>query len=541
MLVLAFAAVAASPAFAAQLPSAPRAEAYYLFLQARKLEGDGDVERAIAAYRRAAELAPDSAEIHAELSGLFARQNRIADAMTEGQAALAIDPANREAHRILGFVFGALIEPGQEQSALSLENARKAVAHFEAARGGRASDPGSELSLGRLYVLVGEYDRAAIVLRDFLLEQPGYMEAVLLLSEAQAGKGDTAAAIATLQQAIDAQPGNPRAAMQLADLYEQSGRWTEAAAVYERLAGASPGMAAALNPRRATALVNAGRFDEARAILDKLTAANPADAGLWFLASQTELRAGMLGDAEQAARRIIAIDQADPRGPAALSDVLVARREFPRALEVLQPWIDASAKGDAPIDADEMLLPRASRILGELDHPDRAVEVLERLAKRLPADIDVRFELAAAYERARRHADAERLFREVVLTNPAHALALNYLGYMLADRGERLEEAVSLITRALEIEPDNPSFHDSLGWAYFKLQRYDLAESHLAKAAAGSEDSSLVQDHYGDALFALKRVDGAIAAWQKALAGDRDDVDLTGIEKKIARARQSGR
>jgi tetratricopeptide (TPR) repeat protein len=221
--------------------------------------------------------------------------------------------------------------------------------------------------------------------------------------------------------------------------------------------------------------------------------------------------------------------------------VLVARREFPRALEVLQPWIDASAKGDAPIDADEMLLPRASRILGELDHPDRAVEVLERLAKRLPADIDVRFELAAAYERARRHADAERLFREVVLTNPAHALARNYLGYMLADRGDRLEEAVSLITRALEIEPDNPSFHDSLGWAYFKLQRYDLAESHLAKAAAGSEDSSLVQDHYGDALFALKRVDGAIAAWQKALAGDRDDVDLTGIEKKIARARQSGR
>jgi tetratricopeptide (TPR) repeat protein len=240
VMLLVSAVLAASPAPAA-LPaaqtSAPaRGEAYYLFLHARKLEGEGDIDGAIAAHRRALALVPDAAEVHAELAGLYARQNRVTEAVAEGQAALALDPANREANRILGFAFSSAIEG--DRGAISpdaLENARKAVSHFEKARDGRAADPGAELTLGRLYVLVGEFDRAVTVLGDFLLDQPGYVEAILLLSEAHAGKGDAAAAARTLQQAVGAEPGNARAAMQLAELYEGQGRWLEAARVYDTL------------------------------------------------------------------------------------------------------------------------------------------------------------------------------------------------------------------------------------------------------------------------------------------------------------------
>jgi tetratricopeptide (TPR) repeat protein len=540
MFLIAYAVAAASPAIL-QAPTPQRGEAYYLFLHARRLEGEGDIQGAIAALRRAAALAPDAADVRAELAGLLARQNRGAEAMVEAQAALALDPVNREAHRILGFVFAALVDPGAAPTAAALENARKAAAHFEKARGGQAADPATELTLGRLYVLIGESDRAIVILRNFLLEQPDYTDAILLLSEAYAAKGDTGGAIAALEHVLSADPGTARAALRLAELYEGSGRWQDSAALYRRLIAGNPRMAPVLRPRLATALVNAGRVDEARTILRELTAANARDAALWYLASQLELRAGMLGDAEQAARRILSLDPKDPRGGAALADVLVARREFPRALETLQPWIDRSAAGTLDLEADEMIAPRAAQVLGELGRHERAVEVLERLARRVPDDIDVKFELGAAFERARRHADAERLFREIVLANPRHALALNYLGYMLADRGERLEEAVSLISRALQIEPDNPSYHDSLGWAYFRQKRYDLAETHLAKAAAGATTSSVVQDHYGDALFALKRYADAIGAWQKALAGDRDDIDPLQIEKKIALAKQMAR
>lgn len=517
-----------------------RAEAYYQFLRARQLEGEGDVEGAMAAHRRALALAPGSAEVHAELAGLLARQNRGPEALAEGQAALAIDPANREAHRILGFVFTAMADgdPGGEASPQAIEHARKAAVHFEKARAGRPGDPASELTLGRLYVVTGEFDRALVILRDFLLDQPGYGEAILLLSDAYAGKGDIDEAIAALEQVMSAESGTPRAALRLAELYEQHGRWEQAAALYDSLARQSPRMAPMLRPRRATALVNAGRLDEARTILRELTAASPRDAGLWYLLSQAELRAGMLGDAERAARQVVAMDATDPRGAAALADVLIARREFPAALETLQPLLAQGEAGALSPEAEELIGPRAAHVLGELGRHDKAIDVLERVAKAVPGDVDITFELGAAYERARRHADAERVFREIVLAHPSHALALNYLGYMLADRGERLEEAVSLVSRALALEPDNPSFHDSLGWAYYRQRRYELAAQHLAKAAAGAATSSVVLDHYGDVLFALKRTAEAINAWQNALAGDRNDVDPAQIAKKIARAKE---
>jgi len=108
---------------------------------------------------------------------------------------------------------------------------------------------------------------------------------------------------------------------------------------------------------------------------------------------------------------------------------------------------------------------------------------------------------------------------------------------MLADRGERLDEAVALIERALAIDPGNGSYLDSLGWAYFKLRRYEDARTRLAEAASQLPTNSVVQDHLGDALAALGRHADAIGAWQRALAGDREAIDPDVIASKIARAK----
>lgn len=533
-------AVQASPAPQVAVPA--QAEAYYLFLEARRLEGEGEIAAAIAAHRRALELAPDAADIHAELAGLFARQNRVDEAVAAGEAALALDPANREANRILGFVRAARVEgrPGA-LAPDAAEIARRAIAHFETARGGRPGDPGSELTLGRLYVLVGDYDRGLVVLSDFLIDQPGYLEAIFLVADAHAGKGDLDAAAATLEPVIQAQPGNVRTAMRLADLYEQGGRWGAAADLYARLMTATPRMAPALAIRHATALINAERLDEARAVLSRMAVNAPADAGVWYLAAQAALRAGALDEAERAANEIAALDARDPRAAVTLADIWLARGKPARALDVLDGLLAESETGTLAAEVDELVLPRAAQVYAALERHDRAVAVLERLVRRTPDNDALKFELAAAYEQASRPADAERLFREIIGADPRHALALNYLGYMLADSGERLDEAVSLVSRALEIEPGNPSYEDSLGWAYFKQGRYELAATHLAKAAAAASTSSIIQDHYGDALFALKRYEDAIAAWRRALEGDRSDIVADAIERKIARARELDR
>ena len=128
--------------------------------------------------------------------------------------------------------------------------------------------------------------------------------------------------------------------------------------------------------------------------------------------------------------------------------------------------------------------------------------------------------------------------RRVLARDPQNAPALNYLGYMLAERGERLDESVIVVTQALQIEPENGSYLDSLGWAYFKAQKLDLAEEHLRRAAGQLQGNSVIQDHYGDVLFKLGRYDDAIGAWTRALAGDGDSIDRGDIDKKIKAAKQ---
>jgi Flp pilus assembly protein TadD len=132
---------------------------------------------------------------------------------------------------------------------------------------------------------------------------------------------------------------------------------------------------------------------------------------------------------------------------------------------------------------------------------------------------------------------AERTLRDIVARDPLDANALNSLGYMLADRRERLDEAVELLQRALKIEPSNPSYLDSLGWAYFQQGRLELADAPLTEAAAKLTDSSVVQEHLGDLRFKQQRYDDAASAWEKALAGDGRDIDRNKIQQKIRDAR----
>jgi Flp pilus assembly protein TadD len=153
--------------------------------------------------------------------------------------------------------------------------------------------------------------------------------------------------------------------------------------------------------------------------------------------------------------------------------------------------------------------------------------------QKFPDETSILYQLGAAYDRAGQAADAEKTFRELLQHDPLDANALNYLGYMFADRGRDLEEAVSLIQRALKIDPANPSYLDSLGWAYLHQGHFDLADAPLTKAADTLPKNSVVQDHLGDLRIKQHRPAEAIAAWQRALAGDGEEIDPEKIRKKI--------
>ena len=140
------------------------------------------------------------------------------------------------------------------------------------------------------------------------------------------------------------------------------------------------------------------------------------------------------------------------------------------------------------------------------------------------------FQLGAAHERIHGFKVAENYFRKAISLSPDFAEALNYLGYMWAERGENLSEARTLIEKAVKLEPKNGAFLDSLGWVYFKLDQPAEALKHILKAIEHTEEpDSTLYDHLGDIYAALKKPDKAREAWRKALKLDPSPV----IQKKL--------
>lgn len=209
---------------------------------------------------------------------------------------------------------------------------------------------------------------------------------------------------------------------------------------------------------------------------------------------------------------------------------LMSARQFADAVSAA-----AAAQTEHP---EDLRFPRLrARALKETGAPARAIEVLERSARANPADAATQFALADLYNGAGRQGDAERTLRQLITVAPMNADALNYLGYMLAERGQQLDEAVRLVRRALDIEPDNPSFLDSLGWAYFRQGNAEEAERYLAPAAEKLPKNSVIQDHMGDVLARRGKMQEAIAAWTRALDGDGGEIDRAVIQRKIEQAR----
>jgi tetratricopeptide (TPR) repeat protein len=533
--------LAAGLAFQGQAPAPPApadalGQAYYLFIQGRSLEDRGDVSGAITAYRKAIALQPKAAELHAELAAVYARQGQLSEATTEAQAALALDAHDPEANRIVGLIQADSADRATD-TATATKLATEAIGHLEYVLADGRRDPGVELTLGRLDVTAGRYAKAIATLRNFLLEQPGYADAETLLAQAYDANGQTAEAIGVLEDAVTAQPDQVQLRSWLAQLYEKAGRWKDAAASWGELAKRNP-RSTSYPLRQASALVNSGDLDAGRQQLDAITKASPSNIAAWYLLSQVERRAGDADAAEVAARHIATVDASDPRGPLALAEAQTARGDYAAAVATLEPHVKAPSDDDISSGVYARMAGDLAAALQQSGDPDRAVQVLEQARQKAPDDTDVQFSLAAAYDRDAHQDRAEQIFRDLIAQDPTNADALNYLGYMLADHNQKLPEALGFIKRALAVAPDNPSYLDSLGWAYVKLSQLDQAREPLERAAAALPKVSVIQDHLGELYFQLKRYKDAAEAWDHALAGDRQDIDVAAVTRKRDRARQ---
>ena len=168
------------------------------------------------------------------------------------------------------------------------------------------------------------------------------------------------------------------------------------------------------------------------------------------------------------------------------------------------------------------------------DEMGKTLDEAEKLAASDGDKILVYYSRGAMYDREKKYDASEAEFRKVLALNPDNANALNYLGYSLADRNVRLDEAYQMVKKALDLEPDQFAFMDSLGWVYYRQGKLNDAEELLVRALEGTKDPT-VHDHLGDVYFKEGKTREAVTQWQASLkeynGGNQDDVDPADMAK----------
>lgn len=173
-----------------------------------------------------------------------------------------------------------------------------------------------------------------------------------------------------------------------------------------------------------------------------------------------------------------------------------------------------------------------AQMLRDANRSLEAIKRLEAANVRLPDNIEIKYELGMLYERNQRLNDTERLLREVIALDPGHAHSYNALGYSFADRNQRLPEALKLITRALEISPNDPFIMDSMGWIKFRLGDYAAAVQYLEKAYRVRPEADIAA-HLGEVLWVAGQPDAAKEYLKKGLEKEADNATLLETIKRL--------
>jgi len=268
--------------------------------------------------------------------------------------------------------------------------------------------------------------------------------------------------------------------------------------------------------RLAFALNALGRQDEALAELDKVVSDNPASLAAYREHGRILLEKGDYAGALQKFEKALLLNDEDPRLYLQLVELCIKDNNNERAV-----WWLAQARGKFTHLPE---LPYyEGQVLGQLKRWKEALLAFDMAAdlatKYQPTffNTEFHFQHGVTAERAGERAQAETHFRACLALDDKFAPALNYLGYMWAEKGQNLAEAEQFIRRALEQEPDNAAYLDSLGWVLYQQARYQEALPPLERAVALLEEPDpTVHEHLGDLYLKLGRRSDAVASWETA-------------------------
>lgn len=531
-------------------------------------------QKAIAEWKEVGRLDGRNAEAFAFLSEFYARTNKPAervDALNQWIAsAPSLDP------RFYSRVMGGQANLSPENAAVKLGDAlldngqtREAVEILSRAVG---DNPENEEAVASLQKAVESADAASAANAIQALQQAIYanpenpiLVTILAQIQVRVGKIDDAAKSLRDSSGKLAEKDKISAAIlqvALGDIYAGANRFDEAVAVYNNaltVRGIGGGELAKDEERDFAIRVfdkmietykKANRLSEAKAVIERARLVLGktdlfADKRLISFYRETGKKPEAL-----AAVRSLRVRRADDVALLRLeASILTENGKVDEAVELIKSSMKKklSSNGQGIGDGGALtmnsmmyddfsnwlfissLYTQAKRGREAVEAANSAYLITENAEKKQIA----RLTAATAQQMAGDFQGAEKTLREILKQSPRNPIALNNLGYFLTERNEKLNEALDLIKQAVEIDPTNSSFLDSLGWAHFRLGNLNEAEKYLKEAAQIDDVSSTIQEHLGDVYQKQGKRELAKSAWQKALEIAADAEDAARLKSKL--------
>lgn len=505
------------------------------FVEGMAFEENGEMDKALEAYRKVLNVDPGQSDLASRVAVLLIRQEDFPQAIDILKDAIKANPNDAEPYRQLAYIYAKYLKKTDQaidyanravalnprdieayQRLVEIEFAageeKKAIEVLDRATKVRSDDANFWTRLGKLYVAIlfkpdsqpkpDELRRVNEIFKkaaEHANDDPTVLKDV---ADYYASSQQLKEAIPLYLRALELQPDDANAREKLATGFILTNQRDKAVEMLEQIIKEHPekyqpyDLLAQVLDEEARSLQRANRADEAKARFAKVAAnyeqsllINPDHAGTYLRLA--ELFLGPLKDPERALKFLAEARRRFPGAPEIVYYLAIAQREAKQIQQAVATFEEALH--DAELDEDNEIV-----------------------------NAKFYFNYGATAEQAGLYDKAADLLRKSIALDPANAAeAYNYLGYMWADHNMHLDEAEEMIRHALEIEPNNGSYLDSLGWVEFRKGNFDQALADLLRAAKNIErDDPIVFEHVGDIYLKLDRVSEALGSWQKALALD---------------------
>jgi tetratricopeptide (TPR) repeat protein len=497
-----------------------------LLMLGRLYQIKGDRDKAAGIYKQFLGVEPGSEDGITALAKLHMDAGNDKEAIELLEEFVKQHPDSDSALQTLGEAYSTTQQYGKA------ENAYKRASELD------PDDVEIKKSEAQAAFLADDIDNAAKMYEDLLKVEPEDGIARLRLGQIYRRQMKYDLAQENLQKAAEAFPDNIEIQFNLVLLDRDEGHIEDALRLandlLKKTEKANGRYSEAEKQNRRIFLINQGilsqtlgNYNEAvRTFQDAKTLTNDKDGRMDALIIETYRMAKNLDKALQYNEQALGGAPNNRQLQMVHADIIAERGKVDDGIKALQQLQKGNDEDLDIFSAMVSVYQRAKRF-------DDAQNILNKAIQRFPNEEQVYFLQGSVYEKQKKYNDAEKAFRKALDFQKDDPAVLNYLGFMYADRGIHLDEAESMTQKAIQSDPTNGAYLDSLGWVYFKENRLDRAEEYLKKAIIFLGTDSSIHDHLGDVYFKTKRYEEARTEWNKSLQLSTEQDEIDKVKKKL--------